>query len=187
MRYTHLLRFTLICYLPCVNAQNTLAEYQKKVEREEWDDIYSVKSRTPVFVAQGSKEASAILDAFLPIFKKRTPAGAQLIGEIKAFKNWALFAGYAADSKGNQITPKDGIASDTAVLFLKTREGWAVVDYGLGHSDMFYIIWPAQYGVPVELLEPPKAEDDTGQPASRPESKSEAKDKPQPESEGRSR
>jgi hypothetical protein len=188
MRYALLLPFALIWLQLCASAQDTLADYQKKVEREEWDEIYSVKSRTPITLAIEAKETQPILDAFMPLFKKRTPAGSKLVGDIKAFKNWALFTGYSADPKGNQITPKDGIASDTTVLFLKTREGWTVVDYGLGHSDMFYIIWPAQYGVPVELLDPPKAEQaGTGQPATRPESKSEVDDKPQPETEGRSR
>lgn len=188
MRYAQLLSFALIWLQPCASAQHSLADYQKQVEHEEWDEIYSVKSRTPITLVIEAKEARPILDAFMPLFKKRTPAGSKLVGDIKAFKNWALFTGYSADPKGNPITPNDGTASDTTVLFLKTREGWTVVDYGLGHSDRFYIIWPAQYGMPVELLDPTKAEQaGSEQPATRSESKSEGGDQPKTKAEERSR
>lgn len=164
MRNRFLLPFMLCSALSCVSAQETLADYQKKVEREEWDEIYTTKSKVPVRLPMDSKEAREIIAVFLPIFAKRTPEGAKLVGDITAFKNWAIFRGYTADAKGNQHTPKDGISSDTTVLFLKTNSGWTVVDYGLGHSDMFFIIWPAQYGAPVEILEAPKTKDGAATP-----------------------
>ena len=137
-------------------SEESLAEYQKKVEEQEWETLYVTKPRTPTIVELDSEYGREIMKAFETIFQKRTPKGAKLVGRITAYKNWALFGGYTASANGDQITPEDGIASDTTILFLKTREGWTVVDYGLGHSDMFFIIWPAQYGAPVELLEPPK-------------------------------
>ena len=42
--------------------------------------------------------------------------------------------------------------SDTAALWLRTVEGWRLVDFSGGHSDVFYEIWPEQFGVSRELL-----------------------------------
>ena len=139
-------------------SEESLAEYQKKVEEQEWDALYVTKQRTPTIIDLDSEHGREVMKPFEIIFQKRTPEGAKLIGRITAYKNWALFGGYTASASGDQITPNGGISSDTTVLFLKTRAGWTVVDYGLGHSDVFFIIWPAQYGAPVELLEPLKTD-----------------------------
>lgn len=144
----------MFCAPVPVISDDSLADYQNQIEEDEWDSLYASKSRKPTSVGPETKQGREILKPFETIFRKRTPKGSKLIGTITAFKNWAIFRGHAASASGDQITPEDGIASDTTVLLLKVRSGWVVVDYGLGHSDLFYIIWPAKYGAPVELLSP---------------------------------
>jgi hypothetical protein len=41
---------------------------------------------------------------------------------------------------------------DAAALWLRTRDGWRLVDYSFGHSDAFFVVWSEQYGVSRELL-----------------------------------
>lgn len=139
-------------------SEPSLSRYQEKVEKREWDELYFTKSRVPVDVPADSKLGKEILASIRPILTNSTPPGSRLVGRLVAFKNWAMFGGETTDSDGTRFTPEGGISSDTTILFLRTQTGWKVVDYGLGHSDMFFIIWPAQYGAPVELLQPDKAQ-----------------------------
>lgn len=143
---------TFLLTLTTTLAEPNLAEYQKTVIQEEWEQIFTTKSRTPIQISRTSPQWTEIIASFKPHFKANTPPGSQLSGSLTAFKNWALFSGDTTDPNDTPITPPDGFSSDTTILFLKTRDGWQVVDYGLGHSDAFYIIWTAQYGMPIELL-----------------------------------
>ena len=71
--------------------------------------------------------------------------GLQFTGSLKGFKNWALFEGQTTDAKDRNI-PHDG--GDTVALWLRTRNGWLLVDFNIGHTDVFYTIWKEKYGVP---------------------------------------
>ena len=44
--------------------------------------------------------------------------------------------------------------NDTVALFLRTCDGWRLVDFSGGHTDVFWLVWAEQYGVPKPLLQP---------------------------------
>ena len=73
-------------------------------------------------------------------------------GSLKAYRNWAFFSGetVSPDGKPMRFPPQEN--SDTAALWIRTVDGWRVVDFSAGHSDVFYEIWPEQFGVPSVLI-----------------------------------
>lgn len=41
---------------------------------------------------------------------------------------------------------------DALGLWLRTTEGWKLVDFSFGHSDAYFVMFPQTYGVPSELI-----------------------------------
>ncbi|MEM6911354.1 MAG: hypothetical protein AAF555_07195 [Verrucomicrobiota bacterium] len=70
------------------------------------------------------------------------------LGSLRAYRNWALFQGASQDRNGGPIAYPDLGNSDTVALWLRTKDGWTLVDYEAGHSDVFYLIWTEAYGMP---------------------------------------
>lgn len=121
-----------------------------------WSDIYAPDYKTPTelkpsdplrkgFFEQlrksvGSKKTGK--KDTLPLFK----------GTLKTFKNWAFFEGEAIDNAGRAIAFQPFENSDAVALWINTQNGWILVAYSVGHSDVFYDIWPAQYGAPCEFF-----------------------------------
>ena len=73
-------------------------------------------------------------------------------GSLRAFRNWAIFLGGTVDKDGRavKLPPMDN--SDTVALWLRTKDGWRLVDWSAGHSDAFHIIWTEVYGAPKALV-----------------------------------
>ena len=95
----------------------------------------------------------AVLSAYDPILKKEAP-GLSLDGSLKVDGEWAFFLGSTVNEAGEQVTPPDGISSDTVILFRKKGREWEVVEHGLGISDAYYLAWVEEYGIPKSLLMP---------------------------------
>ena len=140
----------LLC---CAKAEETqLSKYLSTVEQNEWDELFITKSKTPISASSNSKIGTKPLQLLQPEVKKFKPSDLKLRGQFKFFKNWAFFSGELVNKKGEATTPDDCVSSDSVALFLKTIDGWKVVDHGIGISDAFFIVWPSQYGAPVELF-----------------------------------
>jgi hypothetical protein len=73
---------------------------------------------------------------------------------LKAFKNWALFTGSTLDSKERPVAFEGSENSETCALWLRTREGWKLIDFNYGFGDVAWLIWIDQYGAPKKLLSP---------------------------------
>lgn len=76
------------------------------------------------------------------------------LGSLKVFRNWAFYSGSVLDSKGERVGFEPMGNADCVALWLRTRAGWVLVDFSVGHSDVFWQVWHAQYGAPAELLNP---------------------------------
>jgi len=149
--------FLPILLLTCsfdLAAQESTSTSRIEVADLSWERLFFTKDREPVSISMESETGKALLNSFNPVLKKTQSADLKLVGELRAFKNWVIFRGYTANAAGAAALPEGGITSDTTVLFLLTKSGWVVVDFGIGHSDMFFVEWPAQYGMPEELLKP---------------------------------
>jgi hypothetical protein len=152
MKYVFLPILLLTCSSVLLAQESSSS--RSEVAAQSWDRLFYTKDREPVSISMESETGKALLNSFNPVLKKTLPANLKLVGELRAFKNWVIFRGYTANAAGAAALPEGGITSDTTVLFLSTKSGWVVVDFGIGHSDMFFVEWPAQYAMPEDLLKP---------------------------------
>jgi hypothetical protein len=86
-----------------------------------------------------------LFDILRPQVEHRYGKAVRFTGTLEGFKNWALFQGTTNDAKGNNILENGG---DTVALWLRTCDGWLLVDFNLGHTDAFYTVWKEKYGAP---------------------------------------
>jgi len=118
----------------------------------EWNEIFEPPYKEPTEVPSSSLLRKTLFDQLRPNIVRQAGKPVRFMGSLTAFKNWALFVGRTVNESGDSIRfpPLDN--DDTVALWLRTRDGWRLVDFSVGHSDAFYIIWPEQYGVPKTLL-----------------------------------
>ncbi|MDP0490474.1 MAG: hypothetical protein Q7Q71_05445 [Verrucomicrobiota bacterium JB023] len=72
-------------------------------------------------------------------------------GSLKREGKWAFFSGRSLEG-ATSISFEPMGNDDTCALWLETRKGWILVDWSAGHSDVFYLVWAEEYGVPEALL-----------------------------------
>ncbi|MDF1657550.1 MAG: hypothetical protein P1U58_08050 [Verrucomicrobiales bacterium] len=127
-------------------------ELEYKPGTEEWKMLYDPPFETVQKIKPGNALRKELFNILRP--KLEAEAGEPILftGDIEVFRNWALFQGASLDKKGEPIAYPEMGNSDTVALWLRTREGWKLVDYSGGHSDVFYIVWPEMYGMPKEIL-----------------------------------
>ena len=118
-----------------------------------WEQAFDPPYKTPTEVPRGSELRKSLFNQLRPKISAMVEGKKILFeGSMKAYKNWAFFSGGAVDSSGKAVALPPIENSDTVALWIRTRDGWALVDFSGGHSDVFYSIWPGKYGVPKELL-----------------------------------
>lgn len=121
-------------------------------ESQEWRELFDPPFTKPTEIPVGSDLRKTLFDQLRPQVEREVKRPVRFEGSIRVFKNWALLEGGTVDTKGNGL-PEDG--GDTAALWLRTSEGWRLIDYNLGHTDVFYIVWSEKYGAPKELVRAP--------------------------------
>ncbi len=154
MKATHVLAF-LLCSLSVILSSTTKASGQELVSKgsELWAEIYDPPYQQPTEVPKGSDLRKALFDQLRPKISEMVDSRKLLFsGSLKAYRNWAFFTGETVDGNGNPVPIGELENSDTAALWLRTVDGWKLVDFSGGHSDVFYEIWPEQFGVPRALL-----------------------------------
>jgi len=119
---------------------------------KEWREFFDPPFIQPTGIPADSGLRKILFDQLRPHIEAHAKRPVKFDGALKAFKNWALFVGYTVDAKGNPIPMEPMDNADTVGLWLRTREGWQLVNCNGGHSDMFYVIWPEVYGVPKKLI-----------------------------------
>ena len=118
-----------------------------------WEDAFDPPYKTPTEVPRGSELRKTLFNQLRPKISAMVKGKKILFeGSMKAYKNWAFFSGGTVDSSGKAVALPPIENSDTVALWIRTRDGWTLVDFSGGHSDVFYSIWPGKYGVPKELL-----------------------------------
>ncbi len=118
-------------------------EYAELVAQEERTTAFAFQKR--VEIPQENELRKVLFDLLRPEVERSFGKGVQFTGSLHGFKNWALFEGETIDAKGRNV-PHDG--GDTVALWLRTCNGWLLVDFNLGHTDTFYEIWKEKYGAP---------------------------------------
>ena len=117
-----------------------------------WTHLYQPPFEKPTEVPVSNPGRKQMFDLLRPHGTKEAKVPIQFEGSLKAFRNWALFTGESQDKSGKPIAFEGNGNSDTVALYLNTVEGWMLVDFSFGHSDVFYEIWIEKYGMPKSLL-----------------------------------
>ena len=146
-------RYTLIA-MACFGAlSSALAQPEGlRPDSREWRDLFEPPFKQPQEVPATSPLRKQLFELLRPPIARLAQRPIRFEGSLRAYKNWALFSGRTVDAQGVSVKLPPMDNDDTVGLWLRTRDGWRLVDYSAGHSDVFYIIWPEQYGVPRELV-----------------------------------
>lgn len=107
---------------------------------------------TPVEVPRGSPLRKTLFDILRPRVEEQAAAKILFEGRLTACRNWAFFLGRTMGADGRKVTLSDMGNDDTVALWLRTRDGWTLVDFDAGGSDAFYTEWSQQYGAPAALF-----------------------------------
>jgi hypothetical protein len=121
-------------------------------DSEEWRQLFDPPFPEPREVPSSSPLRKELFELLRTPVARLAKQPVRFEGSLRAFKNWALFTGSTVDEHGAYVRFPPIDNSDTVALWLRTRDGWRLVDYSAGHSDVFYAIWAEQYGTPRELL-----------------------------------
>jgi hypothetical protein len=115
---------------------------------DQWTEIYD----PPYKVATELPASSPLRKELFELLRLKATPRHKFEGSLKAYRNWAVFFGRTVDKDGKSIKNPPMGNDDAAALWLRTRDGWRLVDYSFGHSDAFFVVWSEQYGVSRELL-----------------------------------
>lgn len=113
-----------------------------------WAEIYDPPYKTPTELPPDS----ALRRELFGILRGKTTPETRFSGSLKVFRNWALFTGRTVDQNGKSIKHPPMDNDDALGLWLRTTEGWKLVDFSFGHSDAYFVMFPQTYGVPSELI-----------------------------------
>ena len=120
---------------------------------EQWKALYDPPYATPKEIPRDMALRKQLFDLLRPkIEQVSSQRGVKFQGDLKAFKNWALFVGSTLDAKDHAIKFPPNNNTETAAIFLRTKDGWTLVDFAVGFSDVGYWAWADQYGAPKKLL-----------------------------------
>lgn len=131
----------------------TAQDFAGKPGSEQWNGLYDPPYTTPTDIPRDQALRKQLFDLLRPsIEREAKQKGVRFQGELKAFKNWAFFFGEVLDTKDRAIRFQPVDNTESAALWLRTKDGWKLVDYAVGFGDPFYWQWADQYGVPRRLL-----------------------------------
>lgn len=120
-----------------------------------WKEIYNPPYAKPTEIHRDNPLRKQLFDLLRPHIERAAKRqGIKFQGELKAFKNWALFTGSTLDAKEKPVAFEGSENSETCALWLRTRDGWRLVDFAYGFGDVAWLIWIDQYGAPRKLLSP---------------------------------
>ncbi len=121
----------------------------------QWNELFDPPYAEPKELPADLPLRKDLFDLLRPTVERAAGQKVLFEGKLRAFKNWAYFGGRSLDVTGKSLKLPPFENDDTSALWLRTKDGWRLVDYSAGHSDAFFLIWPEQYGTPRELLHAP--------------------------------
>jgi hypothetical protein len=122
------------------------------LERELWDELFNPPYKRVTELRKGDTLRAELFNRLRPTVSKAAKETVKFSGRLQVYKNWAFFTGETYSPDGKLIVYPPMGNSDTAALLLHTHNGWTVVDYSVGHSDVVWELWPSQYGAPTPLF-----------------------------------
>ncbi len=111
---------------------------------------------------RGSPERKAILDALRPVMEAQMRGPVEfVIHKLRVVDGWAFVVADPQRPGGTSIDIHETAFADeagymdgfTTYALLRRKNGvWYLFDHAIGPTDVFYEIWPQQYGAPRSLL-----------------------------------
>lgn len=144
------LRFAIACCL--VLGLSAAEPLSIKPGSERWSNLYKPAFEKPTELDAESELRKSLFSLIRPRAEKIAKQAVKFRGSLRAYRNWAFFNGSSIDADGKPVEYPALGNSDTVALWLRTLDGWKLVEFAAGHSDAFFIIWPEQYGMPADLL-----------------------------------
>ena len=143
-------RFAVACCL--VLHLNAAEPPTIKPGSEEWRMVYEPAFEKPTELDADSELRKSLFNLLRPRAEKIAKQAVKFQGNLRVYRNWAFFSGSSIDANGKPVEYPELGNSDTVALWLRTIDGWKLVDFAAGHSDAFFLVWPEQYGMPADLL-----------------------------------
>ena len=106
----------------------------------------------PTELPADSPLRKSLFDLLRPAVARDVKGTVRFEGSLRVFKNWAFFLGRTVDANGKRVRELALDDSDTVGLWLRTADGWRLVDHDVGSSDAFWLGWTEQYGAPAALI-----------------------------------
>lgn len=119
---------------------------------EAWKELYEPDATNPVEIQRTDPLRKKLFSLARPGIEKKAGKTVLFNGSLKGYRNWALFQGSIEDKSGKPIYFDEFESNAAVALFIRTVNGWVLVDSEGGHTDVFYEIWIEVYGMPSELL-----------------------------------
>ena len=140
----------VVCGLPLcvVSAQQEVI----RPDSREWRELFDPPFPKPQEIPSTSPLRKELFELLRPYIAPVAKRPVRFEGTLRAFKNWVLFIGTTVDDKGAEVKFPPMGNTDTAALWLRTRVGWRLVDFSVGHSDAVPVVWMEQYGVSRDLV-----------------------------------
>ena len=119
----------------------------------QWVVTFDPPYAAPTEIPADSPLRRTLFDLLRPSIERVAKRPVQFQGHLRAFKNWALFVGSTVDKEGRAVKmPPTADNNDMVGLWLRTWEGWKLVDCRSGDSHDSWLAWTQQYGVPWALI-----------------------------------
>ncbi len=118
-----------------------------------WDQLYDPPYTEPTEIPANEPLRKELFNILRPRIEKLAGKPVLFQGSLKAYRNWAMFMGEGLDKESEKPLTYDEFESTSVIgLWLRTLEGWKLIDFDAGATDAFYVIWPEQFGTPEELI-----------------------------------
>tara|TARA_R110000850_G_scaffold169794_1_gene295069 strand:+ start:820 stop:1275 length:456 start_codon:yes stop_codon:yes gene_type:complete len=131
----------------------TIADDQQAPKGSDyWNQLYDPPVLTPTEIPTTNPLRKALFEQLRPRIESLAKQPILFKGHLKSYRNWAMFMGSALDKSEKEIQFDEFESSAVLALWLRTLDGWKLVDYDGGATDAFFVIWPEQYGTPTELI-----------------------------------
>ncbi len=114
----------------------------------EWAEVYDPPYKVPTELPAESALRKELFD----LLRIKVTPQHKFTGSLKVYRNWAFFVGATVDNKGEPLKHPPHDNSDAVAIWLRTSQGWKLIDFSFGHSDAFYLLWSEKYGVPEDLI-----------------------------------
>ena len=118
----------------------------------QWRETFQPPYTKPTELPVDSPLRRSLFDLLRPVVARDVKGTVRFEGSLRVFKNWAFFLGRTVDANGKRVRGLVLDDSDTVGLWLRTADGWRLVDHDLGSSDAFWLGWTEQYGAPAVLF-----------------------------------